>query len=717
MIGSSRLLPPDSVPFACHGTDTPPRPPAPMPAALDQRRAAIDRCLARAIDGLLAHGPAQDDPLVGRMYRWMRHYLDNGGQRMHGIAVMLAYEACGGQDTDAIVPVAAALQLYHHHTLVHDDLYDEDHSRRGWPTTHQAFADWYGNRGPHPAAARASSGRKGRTAVPHATQAVPATRLFASDALRRGSVVAFAYGKMCRALAGYLIAGSGFGEAARLEATRLLDWHDLFDNAAQVRDVHHEGQAMPDPATCLDNAWLKTGRLFEVCARVGARLAQATEAQCEAVQAWAGQAALAYQLQDDLEDLAPDSEKGQGRGAASDLQHCKPTYLYAMAMTLARGADLALLQRWQAGEQARLTAGDVIAVLDRCGAMAACAAEVQRCIERSLQALASARPAFDAVRDEAMRAFARHFVSPAYWRRRLPAEPGRVSALIGPPQQPAASTVAPATPALPVAVPRARRHNLVLDIHGVLLGRQEPAGHASAAQVLGALRRDGHLLRFLTNASSQSRAEIATQLNAAGIEVRPQEIVTAALVVAHCLRRLPVAPRLYVIGSDAMRSEIERICGHRMSWASPEDADTLVVSRDPALGEPLLRRLAANRGIERVIATCKDMHFPVGDRVETGPGPTVQRVEFALGREALVLGKPNPFALTQVMGLSAAELAGTLVVGDSLEQDVALARAAGARAVWLRPPGSSAAQGPQPHHVLDTLDALHGLLAEEGVPA
>ena len=47
-----------------------------------------------------------------------------------------------GKGLPKYLRVAAAIQLYHHHTMVHDDVYDEDTARRRWPTTHVAFADW-----------------------------------------------------------------------------------------------------------------------------------------------------------------------------------------------------------------------------------------------------------------------------------------------------------------------------------------------------------------------------------------------------------------------------------------------------------------------------------------------------------------------------------------------------------------------------------------------
>ncbi|UUZ54253.1 HAD hydrolase-like protein [Massilia sp. H-1] len=98
----------------------------------------------------------------------------------------------------------------------------------------------------------------------------------------------------------------------------------------------------------------------------------------------------------------------------------------------------------------------------------------------------------------------------------------------------------------------------------------------------------------------------------------------------------------------------------------------VVVSRARLLDRDTLDQLACNRGV-RLLATCRDARFPNGERVDIGPGPTVELVESALGRAAHVLGKPNPYALTAVMGIPRGELAATLIIGDSLHQDIALA--------------------------------------------
>lgn len=379
---------------------------AAMPPALEQIRIAIDQDLARTITALEQHGPEHRHPLIGRVYRWMRHYLANDGKRMHGMAVVLAYRACGGLADQDIVPMAAALQLYHHHTLVHDDIYDEDRVRRGWPTAHMAFATLFGTD---------DEGDESGT-------------LFNGRGMRRGVITAFAYGKVCRAVAGQAVLAASFPADARLDVSAELEAHDLFDNAAQLKDVYHEGDPLFDAQSCLDNAWLKTGRLFEVCAYAGARLAGAEPEQIAALKVWAGQSALAYQLQDDLEDLQVDSEKGQGRGVGSDLLRCKPTYLYALAKARATGADLLALERWQAGAKDGLDSAAIIAVLQRCGALDACRSEVENCLARADQALADASFSTEARAD--MLAFSRYFVSPGYWRRHIALDATRGAALI-----------------------------------------------------------------------------------------------------------------------------------------------------------------------------------------------------------------------------------------------------------------------------------------------
>jgi geranylgeranyl diphosphate synthase type II len=79
-------------------------------------------------------------PLV--LHESMQYSLLSGGKRIRPILALASYEACGG-DAKAILPQAAALELIHTYSLIHDDLpaMDNDDLRRGQPTNHKVFGE------------------------------------------------------------------------------------------------------------------------------------------------------------------------------------------------------------------------------------------------------------------------------------------------------------------------------------------------------------------------------------------------------------------------------------------------------------------------------------------------------------------------------------------------------------------------------------------------
>jgi len=101
---------------------------------LERVRPQIDEALAQrlAVDG--------DDP--GRLREAMRYAALGPGKRLRPALVIAACEACGGT-VAAALPAAAAIEMLHAYTLVHDDLpaMDDDDERRGRPTVHIAFGE------------------------------------------------------------------------------------------------------------------------------------------------------------------------------------------------------------------------------------------------------------------------------------------------------------------------------------------------------------------------------------------------------------------------------------------------------------------------------------------------------------------------------------------------------------------------------------------------
>ena len=101
---------------------------------LRSRRALVDEFLRRQF-------PAGDDcPEV--LAEAIRYSLLAGGKRLRPILVLMASEASGGSDEQGL-PAAAAVEMIHTYSLIHDDLpaMDDDDLRRGRPTCHKVFGE------------------------------------------------------------------------------------------------------------------------------------------------------------------------------------------------------------------------------------------------------------------------------------------------------------------------------------------------------------------------------------------------------------------------------------------------------------------------------------------------------------------------------------------------------------------------------------------------
>lgn len=108
--------------------------PSELAAFLAEVRSAIDRELDRRLS------PPHGDP--GRLGEAMHYAATGPGKRLRPAIAIAAAEACGGT-RQAALPVAAAIEMLHAYTLVHDDLpaMDDDVERRGRPTVHIAFGE------------------------------------------------------------------------------------------------------------------------------------------------------------------------------------------------------------------------------------------------------------------------------------------------------------------------------------------------------------------------------------------------------------------------------------------------------------------------------------------------------------------------------------------------------------------------------------------------
>jgi len=269
------------------------------------------------VDAVLAHwGARAEEWWPGRVAAAVRYSLLSAGKRLRPTLVFASYEALGGT-ASAIAELAAAVEVVHAYSLVHDDLpcMDDDDLRRGRPTTHRAFDVVTATRaGYHMVAlaARVLGGGLTDLALPPERSRDIALELFRA------------------AGAGGMIGGQALDlEAERRDLTR-----------AELEEVHAR----------------KTGALIAASCVIGGLAApDAPPARIEALREYGRAIGLAFQIADDVLDATGTSET-LGKTAGRDAALAKSTFVTLLGV----GGARAEAERLAAQAVDRLRAGGLV---------------------------------------------------------------------------------------------------------------------------------------------------------------------------------------------------------------------------------------------------------------------------------------------------------------------------------------------------------------------
>jgi HAD superfamily hydrolase (TIGR01458 family) len=217
---------------------------------------------------------------------------------------------------------------------------------------------------------------------------------------------------------------------------------------------------------------------------------------------------------------------------------------------------------------------------------------------------------------------------------------------------------------------------VLIDIEGVLcIGDGAIPGSLEA---LAMLRERGARIRFVTNTTRRTRADIVRQLGAMGFEVAQEEVVTGTLAARRLIETRKLRPFLLVhpgllpefAGIDTADPDAVLIgdAGDGFSYAALNAAFRILLEKPAA---PLLA-LANNR------------YFRATDGLWLDAGPYVVALEYASRSQALCMGKPaTAIFRTALDGLQAAPQE-AVMIGDDIESDVGGAQASGLGAVLVR---------------------------------
>jgi HAD superfamily hydrolase (TIGR01458 family) len=221
---------------------------------------------------------------------------------------------------------------------------------------------------------------------------------------------------------------------------------------------------------------------------------------------------------------------------------------------------------------------------------------------------------------------------------------------------------------------------ILLDVDGVLHVSGEPI--PGAAEAVAELRANGHRLRFVTNTTTRSRAQLAGELRAQGIQVEDEEVQTTADAAVRALK----GKRVLALTMHALIGDLEGI------ELVGEGADAVLIGGADEGPETNLvfsyMNLARAFSELELGAELYCLHRNRWWQTKRGPlldsGAFVAGLEYAAEVEAVVLGKPSPAYFEAACEALDADPQLTWMVGDDLESDVAGARGIGMKTVLVR---------------------------------
>jgi octaprenyl-diphosphate synthase len=287
----------------------------------------------RLVEAKIRESIQSDEPLLTTIARYV---IDAGGKRVRPTVTLLAFRAAGGKDVRQTVDIAAALELIHSATLLHDDINDGGDMRRGRMAAYKRFG--------------------------------------LQNALVTGDflfVKSFAIGGRF---------DSDIVELTAQACTYLAE--------GEIRQKKHVGDVAMTAEEYIDVIRRKTAMPISAGARLGAILAGATMEQVDALGAYGENLGIAFQIVDDILDVLGDEDR-LGKKAGTDVREGTVTLLVIHAMNNGSSANRTDLTRvFRKERKAEEEVRRALAIFQECGAVEKAREDARRYAEAAKQALA-----------------------------------------------------------------------------------------------------------------------------------------------------------------------------------------------------------------------------------------------------------------------------------------------------------------------------------------
>jgi len=256
---------------------------------------------------------------------------------------------------------------------------------------------------------------------------------------------------------------------------------------------------------------------------------------------------------------------------------------------------------------------------------------------------------------------------------------------------------------------------ILLDVDGVfhVSGHPIPGG----ADAVRRLRAEGHRLRFVSNNTTRSRAQLAAELRGFGVELDDEELQTSAFAAARAL----AGKRVLAL---TMASVIEDLGGVDLVG---EGADAVLLGGCDETEET--NRVFSYMNLARAFSELEAgaelycLHRNSWWQTARGPmldaGLYVAGLEYVAGADATVLGKPSPAYFGAALEAVDSDPELAWMVGDDIEADIAGAQRHGMSTVLVRTgkfrPDAAEASGVVPTAIISSIAQLPDWLEGAGV--
>ena len=216
----------------------------------------------------------------------MMHLIQGGGKRLRATLPWLVGKAVGDSHS-GLLDIGAAIEIVHNFTLVHDDIMDDDDTRRGLNAVHIEYG-------------------------------LP-TAINAGDAM-----LAIAFER--------LVSAKGLDNKDVAAMVNRLAWMVRRVSEGQQLDIEFEDRIAVSEEDYFEMIEGKTAVMFLTCAEIGSRMSGADDETIQCMADWGLAVGLCFQLMDDLIDVLSDSDT-LGKPAGSDLAQGKRTLMVIHALS------------------------------------------------------------------------------------------------------------------------------------------------------------------------------------------------------------------------------------------------------------------------------------------------------------------------------------------------------------------------------------------------